>query len=699
MSSDMEMLHQAFFEEAAELIAQMEHTFLTLETTPDDQELLNTIFRCVHSIKGAAGMFGFTEVSQFAHGFENVLDRLRHRHIAATSALIDLLLRASDILKASIAQLRGEGEVDAASRDAVAAELQYILTGRGLEPPSVPCSGPSQAPPVPPTTRLYEIYFKPGADIFQKGVDPLQIFEELERLGEWLEVEADLGPLPPLTAMDPEQCYLGWTIRLRSVHSAEALQEPFKFARDGSVLRITEVEPSQPNPSPEPQSTDVPVIGELLVQERAVTPEQLDAALAQQSLTPAQLGQALDKQEDLRHKQEISSIRVNTDKVDKLINLVGELVITQAMVAQLVAGFTPDRLSQLEEAVTQMDRHARELQERVMAIRMLPIRMVFSRFPRVVRDLSQAQGKQVTLETTGEETELDKTVIEQIGDPLTHLVRNAIDHGIEPPEVRRQTGKAEAGRLTLKAYQQGGNIYIEIADDGKGLDRDRIVAKAVQNGLIAPDQTLTDEEAFALIFRPGLSTAEKITEVSGRGVGMDVVKRNVEALGGSITIQSQRGRGTTFKIKLPLTLAIMDGQLLRVGSESYILPLVSIIESVRPKRESLNSVFGTGEAVTIRGQVLPMLRLHRLFGVPTAIDDPTQGLVVIVEHEGQKVALFVDELLGQQQVVIKSLESNFQKVEGLAGATILGDGRVALILDVPGLVRLATDRVDTFRAA
>jgi two-component system chemotaxis sensor kinase CheA len=441
-----------------------------------------------------------------------------------------------------------------------------------------------------------------------------------------------------------------------------------------------------------------------------VTPEQVEAVLAQQkkigellvaqqAITPEQLNRALDKQQDLRHKQEASSIRVNTNKVDKLINLVGELVITQSMVAQLVAGFTPDRLSQLEEAVTQMDRHARELQERVMAIRMLPIRTVFSRFPRVVRDLAQMQGKHVLLETAGEDTELDKTVIEQIGDPLTHLVRNAIDHGIEPSDVRRQAGKPEAGRLTLKAYQQGGNIYIEIADDGKGLNRERIVAKAVQNGLVAPDQTLTDEEAFALIFRPGLSTAEKITEVSGRGVGMDVVKRNVETLGGSIAIQSQQGRGTTFTIKLPLTLAILDGQSLSVGNQVYILPLVSIIESVRPTRENLNSVFSAGEVITIRGQVLPMLRLHRLFGVETSIDDPTQGLVVIVEHDGRKAAVMVDELLGQQQVVIKSLETNFKKVEGLAGATILGDGRVALILDVPGIVRLATARVGMYQAA
>jgi two-component system chemotaxis sensor kinase CheA len=372
------------------------------------------------------------------------------------------------------------------------------------------------------------------------------------------------------------------------------VQALFEEAREGGVLQITEVGEALSSLPIPPTPDAVPLLGEILLQEEGVRVQDLAEALSKQkklgellveqgTLSPRQLDHALEKQQQFRHKQEATSIRVSTEKVDKLINLVGELVITQSIVAQLIAGFTPDRLPQLEEAVTQMDRHARELQERVMAVRMLPIRMLFSRFPRLVRDLSQAQGKQVTLDASGEETELDKTVIEQISDPLTHLVRNSIDHGIEPPEMRRQAGKPEVGHLHLKAYQQSGNIYIEVTDDGKGLDRELIVAKAVQNGLVTPDQPLTDEEVFALVFRPGFSTAEKVTEVSGRGVGMDVVKRNVEALNGSITVQSARGRGTTLKIKLPLTLAILDGQLLQVGEARYVLPLISIVESVRPK--------------------------------------------------------------------------------------------------------------------
>jgi two-component system chemotaxis sensor kinase CheA len=694
----MESLHDVFFEEAAELLADMEKAFLSLERAPGDEELLNTIFRCVHSIKGAASMFGFAELSRFVHEFESVLDLLRHRQVGATPPMIDLLLRASDMLKSLLNHLRGEGSVDAASRAAIAAELQAVMAG---QPPG---SGPFEAAaselqhqPGPSNAHRYEIVFKPSPESFQRGIDPLAILERLPRVGDVRSVRLDLSALPPLASLNPEQCYLAWTIELWTSEEAELVAALFEEAQAGGVVRIAEIGQATP---PSAAADDVPRLGEILLREHGVSAQALDGALHSQKkigellveqgvLSRAQLDQALETQQRLRRKQEATSIRVNIDKVDALINLVGELVITQSMVAELIAGFTPERLPQLEAAVTQMDRHARELQERVMAIRMLPIRTLFSRFPRVVRDLAQAQGKQVVLETSGEETELDKTVIEQIGDPLTHLVRNAVDHGIEPPAVRRQAGKPEAGRLSLRAYQQSGNIYIEVGDDGRGLDRDRIIAKAVQHGLASVEHALTDEEVFALIFRPGFSTAEQVSEVSGRGVGMDVVKRNVESLNGSITVQSQRGRGTTFKIKLPLTLAILDGQLLQVGEQRYVLPLASIVESVRPRRESVNRVFGEAETVAIRGQVLPLLRLHRLFGLTPRTADPTQGLVVIVEHDGHHMALFVDDLLGQQQVVIKSLEANFRKVDGIAGATILGDGNVALILDVAGLLSLS----------
>jgi two-component system chemotaxis sensor kinase CheA len=385
---------------------------------------------------------------------------------------------------------------------------------------------------------------------------------------------------------------------------------------------------------------------------------------------------------------ETTSLRVPVEKIDRLIDLVGELVITQSMVADAVATFSPERLAGLRAAVALMDRHARELHERVMGVRMVPIRTLFSRFPRLVRDVSATVGKSTVLEMSGEETELDRTVIEKIGDPLAHLIRNAVDHGLEPPAARRALGKPDVGRLRISAYQQGGNIYIEITDDGRGLDRDRLRAKARELG-IAADELEADDQVFGLIFRAGFSTAEKVTELSGRGVGMDVVRRNVEAIGGSIAIRSERGRGTTFRIKLPLTLAILDGQLLSVGRETYVLPLGAIVESVRPRRAHLTTVLGAGEAVTIRDRVFPLLRLHRILGVPPKSEDPTEGLLVIVEHDSGHAAILVDELLAQQQVVIKSLERHFDKVRGVAGATVLGDGRVTLILDVPGLIALA----------
>jgi len=389
---------------------------------------------------------------------------------------------------------------------------------------------------------------------------------------------------------------------------------------------------------------------------------------------------------------EATTVRVSIEKVDSLVNLVGEIVITQSMIDRLVADLAPDRVAQLEQAVAQMDRHARELHERVMAVRMLPIRTVFSRCQRLVRDLAHAQGKQVVLETSGEDTEVDKGVIEQIADPLTHLLRNAIDHGIETPEARRLAGKPEVGSLRLRAYQEGGNIHLEVADDGRGLDRERIARKAVQVGLLTADARATDDEIFGLIFRPGFSTAETVSQVSGRGVGLDVVRRNIETLGGSVTVHTEPARGTTFHIRLPLTLAILDGQSLRVGSQTYVLPLTAIVESVRPRPEQVPGALTDGEVVVIRGRALPMIRLHHLFDIVPAVEDPAQGIVVLVEHEGRDVALLVDELLGQQPVVIKGLEANFQKVAGVAGATILSDGGVALILDVPGLVALSRAR-------
>ena len=653
---------QIFFDEAEELLRVFEEGVLGLEAAPQDRELLHSIFRAAHTLKGNSSMLGFERIATMTHALEELLVRLRAGESAPQREVIDTLLAANDMLRLLVGRARAGDDGDVPGLGALVDALADHAQSVGHRP-AAPAAAAAPEPPAPPAAEvLYEVRFEPPGDLLRRGLDPLRLLDALSQLGELVRVRGDASALPPLADLDPEASYLVFTAWVRTRASRADVEACFDFVDEPGAVRVSVAGGARPG----------------------------DAAAAE-ATAPA----VVTAHERLRWASEndTHSIRVATEKVDRLVDLVGELVITQSMVAQIVHqlgqdGKAPERLPELQEAVAQMDRHARDLEERVMAIRMLPIRTVFGRFSRVVRDLAQALGKRVAFETRGDETELDKTVIERIGDPLMHLVRNAVDHGIEPPHDRRAAGKPEVGRITLSAYQQGGAICIEIQDDGRGLERERIWRKAVDAGLVGRDDALSEDQVLALIFQPGFSTAEHVTELSGRGVGMDVVKRNVEALGGSISIVSVPGRGTTFRIKLPLTLAILEGQALRVGEQVYILPLATITESVRPGRESLRSVFGAQEAFMMRGEVLPFVRLHRLFGVPEAVEDPTRGLAVVVEHDGRRVALLVDELLGQQQFVIKSLDHNFQRVDGIAGATILGDGRVALILDVPGLVAM-----------
>ena len=639
---------QMFFEEAADLLRDFEEGLLRLERDGGDAEIVNRVFRDIHTLKGTGGMLGFEHIAGFTHVLEDVLQRLRRGHLAITRPVIDTLLGSTDVLRMLVECAKtGETPDTARAEETMAALRAHVA-------PAAAAPAGAAAPVADASTTTYAVRFVPPPDLLMRGLDPLRLVEALAELGEVSDVTPDTEALPHLADMDPESAYVGFRCRLQTARPRAEVEAVFEFVPPG-----------------------------------AATVEVVTATGAADPGSPAPAPTRRDRRHDDHVGMDNSTIRVATAKVDRLINLVGELVVTQSMVAQLVTQFTPDSLDQLQESVAQMDRHVRDLQERVMAVRMLPIRTVFNRFPRVVRDLASARGKQVVVEMRGEETELDKSVIEQIADPLTHLVRNAVDHGLETPGERRAAGKPEVGRVVLRAYQQGGNIYIEISDDGKGIDRARLIAKATEMQLIEAGDTLADDEALRLIFRAGLSTADRVDEVSGRGVGMDVVAANVAALGGSITIQSEPGQGTTFRVKLPLTLAILDGQALRIGDQLYILPITSIVESVRPHPQDVHTMLGGAETISLRGQVLPLIRLHRLFAIATSVDDPTHGLVVIVEHESRKVALLVDELLGQQQVVIKSLETNFQRMEGIAGATILGDGHVALILDIAGLVTLA----------
>ncbi len=649
MAIDMRQFHQTFFEESLEGLALMETELLHLEkaaigngrhAVTADPEILNTIFRAAHSIKGGSSTFGFDEVAAFAHVLESRLDALRDGRSRPDRRLISLLLLSVDCLRSLIISARTGKEVDEHAIGGVRAQLEAMDADR--ESAMTVTAAPTEQ--VPEVTH-WHIVFRPHRRLFRSGNDPLRILRELSELGECT-VRADMAALPPWEQMNPEECYLEWNIELIGAVARETVNEVFGWVMDDCALEII------PHPM------------------QSLGPRAITEAVA-----------TLDTHTD--------SLRVSVAKVDALINTVGELVITQTMLSQVTNNFSFDNLSLLYSGLTQLERNTRELQESVMRIRMLPLSFAFNRLPRLVHDMSQKLGKRVELIIHGERTEIDKTVIDRIVDPLLHLARNCIDHGIEPAAERAAADKPEAGTIELKAYQKGGNVLIEISDDGRGLNHARIFAKAVERGLIPANARLSPEQISDLIFIPGFSTSETVNDVSGRGVGMDVVRNNIQALGGSVEIASQPGKGTCFTLRLPLTLAILDGLCVQVGDHSYILPLVNIVESVRVQPGQISRPAGGGEICGLRREYLPLLRLYELFHIQPRSTDIAQGLMVVVEADGKKAGLYVDDLLGQQQVVIKSLATHYRKVEGISAATILGDGSVAMILDVSGLTRLA----------
>lgn len=720
MSNDFAQFQDAFFEEAAEHLAVVEEGLLDLEQHPDDVDLLNKVFRSAHSIKGTSGMFGFTDVAQFTHKMETLLDLLRNGQKVVTPTIADLLLKSTDCLKTLIAAVKSGASVDGETVQRLTAELA-MANDLKAQTKAKAKGGPSASSIPPAASATYHIAWTPPAWLFQRGLDPLQIMKELGNLGTLTQVTMDAAKLPELAAMDPETCYLSWTARLETVKDRKIVEAVFEFVREDSQLEILEIGVSGSesrvensefrsetcDSQPETDDAEPKPLGEILVESGAVSRDALDKALAQQrrvgeilveqkAVSPQQVEQALQTQHKLEvaahaKKADTTSIRVGTDKIDKLINLVGELVITQSMLSDLGARFDMSQMEVLLERMAQLERNTREIQERVMSIRMLPIGTAFSRFPRLVRDLSAKTGKKIQLVLSGEETELDKTVIESISDPLTHLVRNSADHGLEPPDERLDDNKPEVGTIRLNAFHEGGTICITVEDDGRGLNREKILAKAIKQGLITENDKLSDDQIWLLIFKPGFSTADKITDVSGRGVGMDVVKRNIEGLGGTVSIRTKQGQGTIFTLKLPLTLAIIEGMTVRVGKETYIVPLLSILESIQPKPDHVKTIVGKGELINVRDTYLPMVRLYEVFSLQPEMTDPTKAILLILETEGERVAVMVDEILGQQQVVIKSMEQNFRKVEGIAGATILGDGTVGFILDVRGLLEIVRD--------
>jgi two-component system chemotaxis sensor kinase CheA len=688
MALDLAQFHDAFFDESFEALDTMEAALLKLNVGAPEPELVNTIFRVAHSIKGGSATFGFADVASFTHTCETILDELRGNRMQVTRNITDLLLKSVDVMRDMLRAVQQKTPVDAQR----VADLQFDLElaiAQKTPPAAAPVAAvaavqaPIAAAPAAPrkatVAHRWRIRFRPFPQLFVRGNDPLRMVRELSELGD-LTVNLDGRNLPSLQELDPESCYFAWDLTVETDATRENIEQVFDWAEGDCDLQISDefAQAGEPPAAPSPSN-----VVALATESKAVesAPRAASAPAAEQTEVPTKQGLS-----------DSSSIRVSTEKIDELMNTVGELVITQSMLSALGDKVAGSVAEQLRSGLAQLERNVRELQESVMRVRMLPISFVFSRFPRMVRDLSQRLGKQVDLKMTGDQTELDKTVLEKIGDPLVHLVRNSVDHGVEMPDVRVAAGKSPTGTVYLEAYHKGGNITVEVGDDGGGLNRDRILAKARSRGLIGPNETLTDEGIYELIFMAGFSTAEQTTDISGRGVGMDVVRRNIKELGGTIEVRSTLGKGSRFIITLPLTLAIVDGQSVAVGSETYIVPLITIIESLQLKAGMMNRVAGQGEVFWFRDSYLPVVRLHEVFGVKPRTTQLHEGLIMVVEGEGRRVGLFVDDLLGQQQVVIKSLETNFRRVDGVSGATILGDGAVALILDVPGLIRLGSQR-------
>ncbi len=680
MAIDMAQFHQVFFEESFEGLAVMETGLMDLEPGDADSEVINGIFRAAHSIKGGSGTFGFKAIADFTHVMETLLDEMREGRRDVTRDNADILLRAVDCLREMLEAVQAGDEADEQRVQEHQQELeQELARGSSAEKTANPADK-SNAPIVGGSG--WAISFKPQKHILQTANEPLAIFRELRELGR-LELTAHTEQVPEFEQLDPEECHIHWSMELHGDVTRQQIEEVFSWVEDLCELDIQPLEP-----------------------EASVAPD--DSSAGARSMIPQRRAEdqgepRMDRRQGDRRKGDrraggqaaATSIRVETSKIDALINMVGELVITQSMLGlmgemieekQAVTGQDIDKML---DGLMQLERNTRELQESVMQVRMMPISFTFSRFPRLVRDLSNKMDKKIELKLSGETTEVDKTVIEKIGDPLVHLVRNSLDHGIEAPEDRIAEGKPETGTIELNAYHQGGNIVIEIRDDGRGMNRDKLFTKAVEKGLIGEDDVLSDKQVFELIFMPGFSTAEVVSDVSGRGVGMDVVRRNIQELGGGVEIESASGVGTTMTIRLPLTQAILDGQTVRVADENYIIPINSIIESIQVKSDMVNRVGGQGETFRLRDEYIPIIKLHDVFGVERVqATDISDGLLVVVESDGEHVGLFVDDLLGQQQVVIKSLESHYKKIEGFSGATILGDGSVALILDMPGISRL-----------
>lgn len=692
----MDELVKVFMEESEDEIRELESGLIRLEEDKEDEDTINRVFRAAHTIKGSAGLVGFDSVSNYTHTLENILDRIRKKDLTITKKLISTMLASVDFLKRMIATGSEGEEVDKKEIEQSVLSLKRFSGAAKLAGDT---QGELSRLKNKSGEKIISVIMKFRPDILATGQDPIMLIQELKDLGEIIESRVYANAIPDLYNLVPTTCYTSWDIIMRTNRPITDVNNVFIFVMDENEISVADIS-SQYKEGVDLTLAEKP-IGEILVEKGLVTQSDVEEALKEHKTTGQALVEkgkvsrdAVEKmalaQSQSRKIAKSSTIRVDTDKLDKLVNLVGEMVISVARMSQCASDILDTALSRsLQGAISALERISRDLQEQVMRVRMVPVEGTFNRFRRVVRDLSFELGKKIEIKMSGTETELDKNVIEQISDPLKHMIRNSIDHGIEMPEERRQIGKAEIGVIWLKAFQREGNIFIEISDDGKGIDKKSVLAKAIEKGQAEAGKSYSDKEIFDMLFAPGLSTSENVSELSGRGVGMDVVKRNIEDLRGSIEITSEEGKGSTFRIKLPLTLAIIDGMMVKVGTEVLTIPLSVIDKSVRPSRSEIKTVEGKGELVDIKGDYLPLVRLYQLFNLPSVKIDPTEALVVVLHGEQNRFGILVDDVLGQMQAVIKSIDKNFKKIEGTSGATILGNGKVSLILDVYSIERMA----------
>jgi two-component system chemotaxis sensor kinase CheA len=703
MSDPMAAIRDTFFQECEEQLSELEAGLIRMQEGSAEADTVNAVFRAVHSIKGGAGIFGLDDLVRFAHAFETTLDGVRAGRLSSTPAVMSVLLQAADQLADLTRAARQGTAPDNARSEVIIADLKRLTNPGAAPAPAAPAAvvtaAPPKAAPPPKAANSWRLAFKPNADLYAKGNEALLLLRELGRLGE-MQVTANTASVPDLDAIDPEGAYLDWTITLESDASKADLREIFEFVEDDCELAIAPATAEAPAANDELEGIegfvffgagDAPPEEETAVAE----PEPAPAAAEPVHDHPVHEAAAMpaaNAVEAMAAKAESgaavsATIRVDLDRVDRLIDLVGELVINEAMLSQRVLEAGIARGSAVAMALEELEHLTRDIQDSVMAIRAQPVRSVFQRMPRLVRELAHQTSKQVRLVMEGEGTEVDKTVIERITDPLTHMIRNAIDHGLESPEARVAAGKPAEGVVKLNALHRSGRIVLEVADDGAGINRSRVKAKAIERGLIAPDAQLTDDEIDNLIFLPGFSTASTISNISGRGVGMDVVRQSVQALGGRISIASQPGAGSTFTLSLPLTLAVLDGMVVRAAGHTLIVPLGAIIETLKPKAENVHQLGVELKVITLRGGYIPVVDIADALGFADEPLDPENSVALMVEGDGgARAVLLVDAIDGQRQVVIKSLEANYRAVPGIAAATVMGNGRVALILDIDAIV-------------